>query len=384
MSPPPQPNFHTPHPRPVIEPVLPVSGRLINGSDTSPAVYVDDPVYDVAQSAPQYPLATRGRRSNIALASQSTSVYPNRTDQLPSEQALSLADETESENGTATEFVQQDAAPQEESVHREGPAPQQEQNTGSGRFEHGEASAWAPWTIRKASLELIREPLLDPRATGYIYAAQVGNINKTIVKIGRTYQKPKDRIKQIAKEHQQNFNTNSMWCSCPIPALQLERLERLVHSDLAYFQRNWLVATDRSHKTHYEYFEVDLATAQQTVNVWIDVIRKIMLKPGVAPDERLFQSVYLDPALSVCVPEGSDPRLREAWKRENEDHRRRINLWKKHLVSRSSTRRLLYKIIWWTCSCVALWLLLDMSPKAWYIVLSFAIPSFMCDTFAGN
>jgi hypothetical protein len=375
LSPPPQPNFHS---RTVSEPILPANGRLVTGSDTSPAVYVNHSVFDDAQSAPLSPLATRGRQSDLESARQAGSLDFNHADQVPFEQAPCLNHEPDSESGTPREEEQQELEAPDDQIHPEDPAPQQEHNLRSGRFEHGEASAWAPWTIRKASLQLIREPLLNPRATGYIYAAQVENINRTIVKIGKTYQKPKTRIEQIAKEHQQEFNTGSMWWSRPISALQLERLERLVHSDLAYFQRNWLVATDNSHKTHHEYFEVDLATAAKTVDVWIDIIQKVNLKPGTAPDERLFQSLYSDPELSVSMSEGLG--VREAWKKRNEDHSRRINLWKNHLVEHRSTRRRVYKLAWWTGSFVALWLLLDMSPRTWYTLLSFAIPSFMWDS----
>lgn len=383
LSPPPPPNFQASHTRSTGAPVLSAAERLDVGFDTSSAAFANDYTSAVSPGLPESPLASRGRRHSASPPSDMGGFNDDHSDRAVLQRSLSAVDEdprneespyiTEQEQLSTQEPVLQPEQPdylsEVEFTPRDGPS------TTWGRFEHGEASAWAPWTIRKASLELIREPLLNPKATGYVYVAQVEHTNRTIVKIGRTYQKPNARLNQIAKEHRQQFNMGSLWYRAGIPALQLERLERLVHSDLAYYQRNWLVCTDRSHKTHHEYFEVDMSTAQQTIDVWLAIIRKVGIRAGAMPNESVFESVHSDPDLSIGAANGPDNV--DAWKRLNEDHSRRINLWRTHLIlcKYTATQRLPYKLAWWSFMSLLLWLLLDMSPYAWYVGLLFAIPS---------
>ncbi|GAB7325607.1 hypothetical protein MBLNU13_g09596t2 [Cladosporium sp. NU13] len=51
-----------------------------------------------------------------------------------------------------------------------------------------------------------------------------------------------------------------------IPFAPLLRLEKLVHTDLKYFQRH--LSTKKNNRTQHEWFEVDFSEAKQTAEFW--------------------------------------------------------------------------------------------------------------------
>lgn len=375
LSPPlPLSNLDTHRMRSISAPTL-VGERLLAGSDSSPAVYVNDVADYFDQAPPESPLANRRRPHSLTHASESRIEELDRQRQADS--VTNSESVCEPEHTVTQQKYGMGLVPRRNPINGSEPAPiaRQEQAKGersparSGRFENGEASKWAPWTIRSASLELLRQSIPHPKDKGSIYAIEVVHPQRTITKIGITYQSVGDRLKQISSQHKQSFNEGSMFHRSGIPALELERLERLVHSDLAYFQRNWLVPTNESHKTHHEYFEVDLKTAQETIDLWRSITRSIDLKPGTRPNDQWFASIGSDPELEVCASTESDSV--QAWKRINENHDRRTNFWKQHLAPKYSIKtKLLHKAAWWICGSIVLWLRFDMNNQIWYMLLT--------------
>jgi hypothetical protein len=198
-------------------------------------------------------------------------------------------------------------------------------------FSRGEASVWSPWAIRSQVLDVLLEPLPKPDAEGSIYAVKVGNGNTTsIVKIGWTTRKVKRRLKEIAREHGQPIDDSTKLSISNIPLLQLQRLEAVVHADLAFFQLNLSVqnSNGRGQKKHREYFEVDISIAQRTINKWWSRMQDIGLEPGRKLDPEIETAIRLDPALDIERSETGGTAIgSNIWSHRNADHAHRENVW---------------------------------------------------------
>lgn len=196
-------------------------------------------------------------------------------------------------------------------------------------FSLGSASTWSPWSLRCEVLALLWEPLPSPKSKGSIYAVEVDTADHgPMVKIGYTTRDVKVRLREIAREHQQPINLDTPIRRSHIPILQLQRLEKLVHTDLAFFQRNLEVHRGRVHKTHGEYFAVDLKTAENTIDMWRDIIEDLGLEPGTEVDRHIIKNVEGHIAQAMEHAGASATAEPEMWTRLNADHARRENLWK--------------------------------------------------------
>ncbi|KAK5163225.1 uncharacterized protein LTR77_010811 [Saxophila tyrrhenica] len=201
--------------------------------------------------------------------------------------------------------------------------------TSDGRFSPVDASTWAPCTIRSEVLTLLLEPLPRPRAKGAIYAVSVNADDSTpMVKIGYTTRPVRTRLREITNQHGITFNRNTAYYLPGIPLLQLLRLEALVHADLAFFQRDLRVQHGRAHRTHREYFEVDLSVAQRTINRWWAIMRDIGLEPGQDLDQAVVDAIHGSQALDVEVADAEATTTEpDVWHRLNLDHQRREHVW---------------------------------------------------------
>lgn len=197
--------------------------------------------------------------------------------------------------------------------------------SGGSSFSAGESSTWAPWKLRAEVLELLWEPLPDPNSKGSIYAVEV--VGTPYVKIGITTRDVSERLKEIQKRHGQNLRIGSKDFKDNIPLLQLYRLERLVHADLAFFQRNLTVQRTTQRRTHREYFQIDLATAMETICLWLKIMQTIGLDAGTEIDPHIKSSVR-DWIRDIDTPPvGASPGDYEPWKTVNTDHEQRHKMW---------------------------------------------------------
>ena len=348
-EPPPQLQLGSRHMRSASAPESRVFDQPEAVSASSPAIHINDSIAELEEDGPESPLATRGRPQNPNPFINQTEAFAEGTDHSPRQRPASgssLQARRELREPVRTPEVEQAAPPS------------------TSGFENGEASAWAPWTIRSEVQDLVLLSMPHPDLQGSIYVVQVRNTERSIVKIGITYQQYKTRIGQVAQQHQQSFNMDTAFHRPGIPSLQLERLEKLVHADLAYYQRNWRVRTDRSFKTHHEYFEVDMKVAQLTVDLWRDIIDNLGLKAGVTLDRSLFKSLNADPDTGVHASNDADPAT--TWRRLNEDDNRRMELWRKHLLRRS---HLVVRVIWWALGGFIMWAIL-FHVRARYVFAS--------------
>lgn len=193
-------------------------------------------------------------------------------------------------------------------------------------FSPGEASTWAPWMLHAETLRLLWEPLPEPQSKGSIYAVQV--VGTPYVKIGLTTRKVRKRLKEINNEHGQKLNINGAISEDGIPLLQLYRLEKLVHADLAYFQRDLRVEKPTYRRTHKEYFEVNIAKAEETIRLWWFIMQSLGLEPGTKVDSKITKLVREAIRNIDTPPAGSDHSDIEWWKLVNDDHSRRISMWR--------------------------------------------------------
>jgi hypothetical protein len=192
-------------------------------------------------------------------------------------------------------------------------------------FSAGETSTWAPWTLRHEVIRLVEEPLPKPDSRGSIYAVEV--TGTPYVKIGITTRDVRERLKEIRKRHGQGLRIGCEEVEDDIPLLQLYRLERLVHADLAFFQRNLTVQRTTQRRTHREYFEVDLATAMKTIRLWLKIMQTIGLDAGSEIDQHIKTSVRDWIRDIDAPPVGTSPEDYEVWKTVNANHELRHKIW---------------------------------------------------------
>jgi hypothetical protein len=229
----------------------------------------------------------------------------------------------------------------------------------TGTFVPGDAASWAPWTIRSEVRALILESLPKPNDKGCIYVVQ--DLETQHVKIGMTVRPFRTRLSEISRDHKRKLDEKNAWHLPGIPYIQLLRLEALVHADLAYFQRNLQLSTRGARRTHREWFNVDMATAQRTVRLWRDVMRTIALEPGNELNGDIVDDLHSSPAFDVDMT--SDGILdAQAWSQANTDHNQRIQMWTGLLLSKTGRRQTAdsRRMTWWVAGCVVVWLLPDL------------------------
>lgn len=324
-------------------PVIPTVELSDHASPGTPSRRLSAPGSESEQSEEDSPSAARGRRQDTARLSDRLQAIAEdvvRPDPIPSHNDDSTIGEARDDTPLSVAEIDR---------------PSSEEPEG---FVNGDASSWAPWTIRDGVRSLVLEPLPRPNEKGSIYVVQ--NLARTHVKIGITQQSFRTRLRQIANQHQQELDITNAWHLPSIPYMQLSRLEDLVHADLAYYQRNLRVRTDRSFRTHREWFEVQMPVAVKTVRMWWDIMQRNRLQPGEQLDETTEQTLISNSAFDVDMDEGDDEAV--AWAEKNADHDLRIGIWTGILLSdparRSSTRS--RTVIWWIVGCIFVWILPDM------------------------
>jgi hypothetical protein len=210
-------------------------------------------------------------------------------------------------------------------------------------FYLSETTNFAPWTIRREVLNLLWEPIPDTRSKGCVYVVKVKD--RPYVKIGVTTRKLKIRLNeintQISSVHGLSLESECLYSSRnDIPVLELMRLEKIIHTDLAYFQRN--IQTLRLR----EFFEIDLESAQERVELWIDIMTGIKLKTGseVASTYRseAEDAVSKIARINDCPPSGTDRMSRQWWHTVNADTELRTQEWSKIFKREEGG----YQVIW--------------------------------------
>jgi len=189
-------------------------------------------------------------------------------------------------------------------------------------FRPGVKAGWAPWRPRSNVLAKLFETLPVDHGTVYVIPVKDGKH----VKIGSTH---RNFEKFRLQEHKKDFDLldeGGATQITDIPAHHLKRLEDLVHADLAYFQRDLYVTTEREQHHYREYFEVSVSAAARTVRMWRDILATLDLRPGgQVPEDRkrtLRQHKYFQPSSTHEQDE------KQAWRAVNGEHKIRVLIWR--------------------------------------------------------
>ena len=277
----------------------------LHGMEGSDGVQQDD--FDSARDRDDSPSAGRGRRSvNHSRANGVASPVGEYTDVTPPAPGPE----------PAVGMLQENVTHRPRSASRGSSSNETSASVDTGPFYPGEASTWAPWTLRSAVLKkLWGEPIPNAKSIGSIYAVQVKG--QRYVKIGITRIQVRKRLNDIAKSHGQALEVENAFFQ-DVPVLQLERLENVVHADLAYFQRDLRVVHGQNQRTsrelirtHHEYFEIDLDTAMRTIRLWIQIMDSIGAEPGNEIGSTIIKAVQNSHALNgdTCSPKDHERRL---------------------------------------------------------------------------
>ena len=128
------------------------------------------------------------------------------------------------------------------------------------------------------------------------------------VKIGFTKRTHTTRFKEIERQDRQNLDQNFVPLLMEISLVEAERLEKLVHADLAYFQCDYFTTTGRPSNRRKEYFNIDLATAARKIHFWWRVMQKIGIKPGKCLDADICTAIQATLLLNPQMTDrGSEP-----------------------------------------------------------------------------
>jgi hypothetical protein len=171
--------------------------------------------------------------------------------------------------------------------------------------------------------------MAKPESKGSIYAVEVADT--PYVKIGITTRKKVSiRLEEIEATHEQRLRISSAKKIGGIPLLELYRLEKLVHADLAFFQRTLTVQKATHRRTHREYFKVDLATAERTIRMWLMIMKSIGLESGTETDLSIKDSVEDSIRDIDAPPAGASPADNNEWwwKTVNTNHEQRLKIWR--------------------------------------------------------
>ncbi|QIX00870.1 hypothetical protein AMS68_006387 [Peltaster fructicola] len=185
----------------------------------------------------------------------------------------------------------------------------------AGPFFPGSAARWTPEMIID-NVENLLTSNIPAANRGAIYAFQ--QLDGPHIKIGYTTQSCSARRTQISDASGIKLLQSKYVWRANIELRLLLRLEKLVHADLAYAQRNLrIVGAANTRKTQHEWFEVDYDTASQSIDFWYDVVHH--QDDVVKLDDTIDRS-------SFAVEDGDDPRI------VNADHARRLQYWKKRII----------------------------------------------------
>jgi hypothetical protein len=187
-------------------------------------------------------------------------------------------------------------------------APDDECFLQTDRFVKGEGSAWAPWKVRQEVSSLFTASLPTQKTSGCLYLLQDESLR--YVKIGYTLGKWEERRSDIMSKAGIKLDQNSTHTIGRIPFAPLLRLEKLVHTDLKYFQRH--LPTKKNNRTQHEWFEVDFSEAKQTADFWF---AKISLPGGY---------LHRDSQIDGDDEEEKD---KDKWCAIHNDHNKRRKIW---------------------------------------------------------
>lgn len=208
-----------------------------------------------------------------------------------------------------------------------------EQSETAATFTRGIGSRSAPWTLCREVLELLWEPLPEKSKKyehgGSIYVAPVATPHYGIVKIGITSKKTNERVRRISNEHGVRFDTNKTFFELNIPGPLLERLEKLVHKSLAFWQRDLISSRSGQQRVHAEYFEIDLVSACKTIYLWLEIAKVTGLASGQTIHPELKKAVQAHPDMG-SIFHATENGLLEAdqWGHINKDYQACILLWR--------------------------------------------------------
>ncbi|KAK4891214.1 hypothetical protein LTR27_010151 [Elasticomyces elasticus] len=248
-------------------------------------------------------------------------------------------------------YVHPNVAPVVEAVR-------QKRNTSTGKklipteegYQRGESSTWTPETIHDDVCALISAPIPSPRQTGALCFYE--DPDSCHIKIGYTMDSPAKRFSTIKKRSKRDqLNKATRQFITGIPYLQLLRLEKLVHADLARYQRDLHIHIRTTNKwtTEREWFAVDIDHARKTANFWLNFIRKNRIEPGTEISDEMRDALLpSDCAGDAAKVVTGQANAKDAWQAVHDSGEVRLLFWKKLLpMSRHQGRALL-----WAVGCV--------------------------------
>ena len=192
-------------------------------------------------------------------------------------------------------------------------------------FRRGKGWEMAPWRLRLNLVARLLEPL--PSDTGFVYVVQVQGTR--LVKIGKTIASaqrlPTTRISGVRNQHKTQIDESSARWSLRLPHSHVDRLEKVVHDCLAYFQVD-LVDKQSEQPVHGEYFEVDLDTAEQCIKLGYRLMQSVGLESGHYIDQDI-QDIIRESIDGIDKPpEGVDIQDREWWRTVNSNPQRQFKI----------------------------------------------------------
>ncbi|KAK4554484.1 hypothetical protein LTR86_008338 [Recurvomyces mirabilis] len=224
----------------------------------------------------------------------------------------------------------------ESTVHTRGSSRRRSSPATRTGFEPGEMSKWAPQTTHDEMRDLLGQPLESAKAKGYLYIFP--DVNKQYVKIGFTTGKLWDRFRKIEDSCKSvqplTLDFDSRRSLANIPYIQLLRLEKLVHTDLAHCHRYLHVKSKGRWRTQHEWFEIDPKSAYQTVEYWWDIMKSNEILPG-RPLTENFQASLDTGADTVVATVARCMDVDDAWRLAHQNNELRLRKWRAILPDNS-------------------------------------------------
>jgi len=172
-------------------------------------------------------------------------------------------------------------------------------------FTEGVSTTWSPTRVRQEVAELFNTPLPTQKTVGTLYLLKAEHSSH--VKIGYTLGNWKERKSDIETKSGIILDANNTQAIQNIPYAVLLRLEQIVHTDLAPFQRH--VPLKKKTRAQHEWFEIDFHIAKKTAEFWLDKIS--------TPGTRLGD-----------VDQVTDAEKEQTnWPGIHRDHERRFRVW---------------------------------------------------------
>jgi hypothetical protein len=172
-------------------------------------------------------------------------------------------------------------------------------------FTEGVGTTWAPKKVRQEVIELFNTSLPTQKTVGILYLLKAEYSGH--VKIGYTLGNWKERKSDIANKSGIVLDVNTSHAIQNIPYAVLLRLEEIVHTDLAYFQRD--LPLKKRTRAQHEWFEIDFDVAVRTAEFWLGKIST----PGTS--------------LGEINQVTDDEKEQTNWPNIHRDHERRFRIW---------------------------------------------------------